>query len=262
MPVRRELGPLARGHDRRRRVRGLRRRRHRRSAASDRGRVRGRGVSARRHRRDRRGAEAVRQADQPGLRLLPDRHRRVPLRRLRDRRGHVRHRARGRLRQTERPRRVGSVGHLRQGARTARYARGLVLAVRRALFRDVRRRPRGSRQDRGQEPPQRHARAEVDAQARDHGEGRARGAHHLVAVRTLRLRRAVRRRRRVRAHARRSREELPRRPGLREGGIDRGRRASAARPELRLPGLEADDLCREGRLRPGGDQRAVPRSST
>ena len=44
------------------------------------------------------------------------------------------------------------------------------------LLRDLRRRPRGPGEDRGQEPPQRHAGAEVDAEARDHRRGRAQRA--------------------------------------------------------------------------------------
>src|SRR5712692_2338779 len=61
--------------------------------------------------------------------------------------------------------------------------------------RDVRRRPRRPGAHRRQEPPQRHARAEVDVEARDHRRGGARRPHDLVAVRPLRLRRPVRRRR-------------------------------------------------------------------
>ena len=104
----------------------------------------------------------------------------------------------------------------------------LVLALRRAVLRDLRRRARGPREDRRQEPPQRHARAEVDAEARDHGRGRAERAHHLVAVRPLRLRRAVRRRRRRDHHAPRAGQELPRR--LR-AGARRSRIALAPNPQ-------------------------------
>ena len=79
--------------------------------------------------------------------------------------------------------------------RAAQDTRGLVLAGGGALLRQVRRHPRGSRPHRHQEPPQRHARAELVPQARDHPRRVPAGAHDLVAVRALRLRRADRRRR-------------------------------------------------------------------
>src|SRR6266581_4192264 len=53
-------------------------------------------------------------------------------------------------------------------------ARRLVLARRRPLLRDLRRRPGGPGPHRGEEPPQRHAGAQVDAEARDHRRGGAR----------------------------------------------------------------------------------------
>ena len=60
--------------------------------------------------------------------LLRHRHRRLPLRRVRGRLRHVRHRARGRLRQAEGPRRVGPERRRDRRARPARDAGRLVLA--------------------------------------------------------------------------------------------------------------------------------------
>ena len=107
--------------------------------------------------------------------LLRDRHRRVPLRRVRGRGRHVRHGAGRRLRQAEGPRRLGPERRRSTGVRgLPATPAGWFSLCAAQLLRDVRRRPRGPREDRGQEPPQRHARAEVDAEARDHGRGRAR----------------------------------------------------------------------------------------
>ena len=91
------------------------------------------------------------------------------------------------------------------GARPAADAGRLVRALRRDLLRQVRRDARGPRPHRGQEPPQRHARAEVVPEARDHARRARLGAHDLVALRALRLRRADRRRRRGDPDARRPR---------------------------------------------------------
>ena len=134
------------------------------------------------------------------------------------------------------------------GARPAADARRLVLAVRRDLLREVRRRARGPGAHRDQEPPQRHARAELVPEARDHPRGVSRGAPHLLALRAVRLRRADRRRGGGRDHARRPREGLPRRPRAGEGR-DRDRRAEPAEgSRQRLPRLEADRLGGQGRL--------------
>ena len=157
----------------------------------------------------------------------------------------------------------GPVGHLRPRARPAGDAGGLVLALRRALLRDLRRRPRGPREDRGQESPQRHAGAEVDAEARDHGRGRAR-------------RRASSRGRSASTTAPRSRDgaaaailtraDLAKSfrddSGAGEGGLDRGRPSTrSAIPNFDFLALEADDLRREGRLRAGG-HHAIPSASS
>src|SRR5262249_48279895 len=169
-------------------------------------------------------------------------------RRLRD----VRHGAGGRLRQAEGPGRVGAERRGHRRARPPGHARRLVFAVRRQVLRDLRRLARGPRQDRGPEPPQRQPRPQVDAEARDHRRRRAEGAHHLLAVRSLRLRRAVGRRRRRHHHAPRARQELPQ--GLHPGARHRDR-ALAEPPggsELRLPALEGDRDGRQAGLRAGG----------
>ena len=121
------------------------------------------------------------------------------------------------------------------------------------LLRDLRRRPRGPRQDRGEEPPQRHAGAEVDAEERDHGRGRAQGADDLVAVRALRLLRAVRRRRRRRSsRARELAKSFRDDYVLVKGVAIAPRRQPAERPELRLPALEADGVRGAAGVRAGG----------
>ena len=136
---------------------------------------------------------------------------------------------------------------------------GLVRAVRRHLLREVRRRARGAGPDRGQEPQERHAGAEILPQARDHARGGPRRAHDLLAVRALRLRRADRRRRGRDPHARRSREQLPARSGLGARRHRLRRAESAEGPGQRLPLLEADRLRGAGRLPAGGHLRSPAR---
>jgi acetyl-CoA C-acetyltransferase len=119
---------------------------------------------------------------------------------------------------------------------------GLVLAVRRAVLRDLRRRAGRSRADRGQESPQRHARPEVDAEARDHDRGRAERARDLVAVRPLRLRRAVRRRRRRDHHPPRAREGLPCRPDPGACDWHRARAESAGDPSFDFLRWKASEM--------------------
>src|SRR5207247_428834 len=82
-------------------LRGVRGRRPRGSAQADRGRLLRRAVSVEGDGRGGRRAQDVRPAREHGGQLLRDRHRRLPLRRVRGRVRHVRHRAGGRLRQAE-----------------------------------------------------------------------------------------------------------------------------------------------------------------
>ena len=231
-------------------------------AEADRGGVLRRGLSVARHGRGGRLAEAVRPPDQHGAELLRDRHRRVPLRRLLDRLRAVRHRAGRRLRQAEGSRRIRAQRADAGRARTADDAGRVVLAVRGALLRDLRREPRRPRQDRGEEPSQRHAGAEVDAEEGDHRRGSAQSADHLVAVRPLRLLRAVGRRRGGDADPPRARQELPRRLRAGESGRDRARGQPAERSVLRLPALEADGLRRAAGLRTSRHLATRSRSST
>jgi hypothetical protein len=75
------------------------------------------------------------------LGLLPDRHRRLPLRRVLGGLRDVRHRARRGLRQAQGSRRLGPLGELRSRARSARDSGRMVLAVRGALLRATERSP-------------------------------------------------------------------------------------------------------------------------
>ena len=118
LPVRRELGPVAVGHDRRRRLRGVRGRRHRRSAAPDRRGLHRLGLLAEGPARVQRRAQAL-EAGHAGVELLRHRHRCLPLRRVLDRRGRLRHGAGGGLRQAEGSRRLGPLGDDEPGARPA-----------------------------------------------------------------------------------------------------------------------------------------------
>ena len=126
-----------------------------------------------------------------------------------------------------------------------------------SLHAHLRARPRDARDRGGEEPRQRRQEREGAPAQRDHHRAGAEGAHHRVALRSLRLLPDHRRRRGRHRVPRRSGEAVPQAADTREGRGARRRDGEAVlRPDVRLSRLPLHAARRGGGVCDGGHHAA------